>query len=44
MIYKSKEKIDIFIIGCSAFRVTNYNFINYLENKHNIFLLHLIKH
>ena len=34
MIYDFKDKIDIFIIGCNAFRVTDYGIIDRLEEQY----------
>jgi len=36
MLNKFEGKIEIFILGCNAFRVTEYGFIDNLEEKYNI--------
>ena len=36
MLDKFEGKIEIFILGCNAFRVTEYGFIDKLEKKYNI--------
>ena len=39
MIKNSTDKIDIFVVGCNAFRVTEYGFISKLEEKYSCFFV-----